>query len=741
MLRLNRESVDSESLRSLIDVTDNDDRHMDDASDSDGVLLFGKVDGDDNVQAKRPTDIEVPAAVKKKRQFTLRAVLVGLFVGALLCTSNMYFGLQTGWVTMASVQAAILGFLIFKGLHRFGWVAEPLSPYENVVLQTVSVASATMPLAGGFVGIIPALTMMTPTPVTLSWWQQILWAFALAFFGVFVAVPLRRQTVLKERLRFPSGTATAKMIAMFHTPPPPQDDDDDEDEQQQLQINDEEEEEEEEEAEDIPPIEVRKKDDDSDCVWSENQGHISEQEWRLKWILLCVGFCASSAYTLLTYFFPILYKLPVFTWIGLPSVTSFGWVLTPSFSYVGQGMLMGFRVGMSMLLGAVIGWGVLGPMSQGLGWTSDSVMSLDDGASGWLLWISLCIMLAETMTSLVILIVRNLYARWQRAQRRRERQQRRQRRRAAHDSANESDDDDDALLENESGDDDDDFVEAIVVDPAPLEERVPKLWWMCGLAVSSIVCWIIVAPMFDMAIYEPPIALIFSMLTAVLAVRALGETDLNPVSGIGKLSQILFAAIAPGDVTANLIAGAVAEAGAQQSGDLMQDLKTGHLLRASPRAQFFGQLIGSFFSVFVTVGAYALYTMAWPVPSDQFPVPTAGVWLDMAQLVNGGTIADHVGPFCIGATLLAASVPIVNTFYPRFVPFSPSGIAIGVAFYTTPNWSVARAIGSAIQFFWLRYARTSHDRFMIILASAFVLGEGLTSIVTALFKTLGVPQY
>lgn len=47
-------------------------------------------------------------------------------------------------------------------------------------------------------------------------------------------------------------------------------------------------------------------------------------------------------------------------------------------------------------------------------------------------------------------------------------------------------------------------------------------------------------------------------------VRALGETDLNPVSGLGKISQLLFAIIQPGNIVANIIAGGVAEAGAQQ---------------------------------------------------------------------------------------------------------------------------------------------------------------------------------
>ena len=48
-----------------------------------------------------------------------------------------------------------------------------------------------------------------------------------------------------------------------------------------------------------------------------------------------------------------------------------------------------------------------------------------------------------------------------------------------------------------------------------------------------------------------------------------------------------------------------------QAGDLMQDLKTGHLLGASPRAQFFAQLIGSTASIFVTVAAFNLYATAY----------------------------------------------------------------------------------------------------------------------------------
>ena len=53
-------------------------------------------------------------------------------------------------------------------------------------------------------------------PVILSYGQLVLWSLALAFLGVFCAVPLRTQTILKEKLRFPSGTATANVIRTLH---------------------------------------------------------------------------------------------------------------------------------------------------------------------------------------------------------------------------------------------------------------------------------------------------------------------------------------------------------------------------------------------------------------------------------------------------------------------------------------------------------------------------------------------
>jgi len=241
---------------------------------------------------------------------------------------------------------------------------------------------------------------------------------------------------------------------------------------------------------------------------------------------------------------------------------------------------------------------------------------------------------------------------------------------------------------------------------------------------------------------EPLVALVLSLFISILAVRALGETDVNPVSGVGKISQLAFAAIAPNNILSNLVAGAIAEAGAQQAGDMMQDLKTGHLMNASPRAQFYAQLIGSGASAFFAVAAYLLYTSAFPIGGPEFPVPTAPIWLNMARFVNGGQLAPNVQWFCVIAGLFGVFLAVFPQVYPNKSKYLPSGIAFAVAMYITPNFTIPRVVGALVHLIWSRRNPTSHSEYMFIVASGFVLGEGITSIVTALLKNpLGVPTW
>lgn len=268
-------------------------------------------------------------------------------------------------------------------------------------------------------------------------------------------------------------------------------------------------------------------------------------------------------------------------------------------------------------------------------------------------------------------------------------------------------------------------------------QLVPTAWWTGGLAVSTVLCVAVVRMLFGIPSWQVLLSVALSCLVAILAVRALGQTDLNPVSGVGKLSQIVFAVVAPGSMVTNVVAGAVAEAGATQAGDLLQDLKAAHLIGASPRAMFVAQLVGSTWSVFTTVAAYQMYEQAYGVPSDLFRAPVAYVWFDMARIMKQGPSALPPSALHFSAAFAAvgAALPLAERVLPpRFAAWLPSGIAVGVGMYLTPDWVLPRAAGAAVDWMWRRRCPASHQLRALMLASGFILGDGVASIAALLVR-------
>ncbi|KAL7421264.1 OPT superfamily [Cryptotrichosporon argae] len=674
--------------------------------------------------------------------FTVRAVGVGLGVGVVLCMTNIYFGLQTGWVSMMSLQSALLGYAIFQLVPLAFPSSRPLTPQENVVLQTTAVATGTMPMAAGLVGIVPALSLLSPAldghaPISLSYTSLVLWCLAVAFFGVFLAAPLRKQVIVKEKLVFPSGTATAQLIALLHQAP---------------------------QATTTTASAREHREGYSrlrrESVSPERGGGSEEEKegiggrawWALGW-----SFLASGAMTVLSFLFPILFAIPVFDVFGAPFGTSLAadwmWWFTPSLSYVGQGIIMGFPVTLSMNAGMLVGWAVLGPVAKHAGWAPGKVGSTTDGARGWILWVALAIMIAESVISLLPITI-TYTARLIRHAR-----QRRAGPRVFARPAADTDDDDEGFSRStrhyDRGDDyfdplpgEDEDAEDAEIEPP--ERLVPTSWIVWGLAASAVLGVALVWVVFGSDGIRPwatAIGLVLASVLSLIGVRALGETDINPVSGIGKISQLLFAVLQPGNVVANIIAGGVAEAGAQQAGDLMQDLKTGALLRASPRSQFYGQMIGSLASVFVSTAGYKFYTSVYQIPGPQFAVPSAGVWLNLARLLNNGSLPAHVVPFMLSFGALFALFALFKAFatrlgvapaYAAYAGLLPSGIAFAIGFLNSPSFSLARLIGGYIAHRAASKSRTgATPLFVIVVASGFVLGEGVLSVLTLALASAG----
>ncbi len=410
---------------------------------------------------------------------------------------------------------------------------------------------------------------------------------------------------------------------------------------------------------------------------------------------------------------------------------------------------MGPATTLHMLLGAIVGWGILSPLSKSKGWAPGPVEDWTTGSKGWIVWVSLAIMLADSVISLGWLVLRPLIlygpSYYHQA---RERWQKDSFSSIFHfDHLKKGDysalisSDNDAPSHNDKK-----FGEYTEPD-APPHHLVSTKTVTILFTISIIICILAIRYVF------PPIpfgaiilAILMALLLSIMGVRALGETDLNPVSGISKLTQLFFALVIPSSnpnaITINLLAGAISESGALQAGDMMQDLKTGHLLGAAPRAQFWGQIIGSFVGAIVSAGVYKLYTNVYKVPGGMFQVPTAYVWIFTARLVTGQGLPEMAWQWALGAGIVfafltAARVRGQGTWWQAWVP---GGIAVAVGMYNVPSFTLARAIGGLLNWYWRIY-RGREDTPVIVLASGLILGEGLVSIVNLGLASLQVPHF
>ncbi|KAK2861252.1 hypothetical protein FQN49_004387, partial [Arthroderma sp. PD_2] len=69
---------------------------------------------------------------------------------------------------------------------------------------------------------------------------------------------------------------------------------------------------------------------------------------------------------------------------------------------------MGPSTSLHMLLGAVFGWAILSPLAKHNGWAPGPVNDWETGSKGWIVWVSLAIMLADSIINLGWLVIRPL---------------------------------------------------------------------------------------------------------------------------------------------------------------------------------------------------------------------------------------------------------------------------------------------------------------------------------------------
>ena len=76
----------------------------------------------------------------------------------------------------------------------------------------------------------------------------------------------------------------------------------------------------------------------------------------------------------------------------------------------------------------------------------------------------------------------------------------------------------------------------------------------------------------------------------------------------------------------------------------------------------------------------------------------------------------------------------------RWARWAPSGVAFAIGFLNTPAFSLARLVGGVAEHVYYRRAggRERGGIRLVVVASGFVLGEGVVSVVSLVLRTFGV---
>jgi uncharacterized oligopeptide transporter (OPT) family protein len=300
---------------------------------------------------------------------TVRAVIAGVLIGAVMCLSNLYVFFKTGWSLGVTLTACILAFGVFQ-LTSKARLTKPLGALENNALTTVASGAGYMTAGGNMAAYGALLMVLTPPLLVPHLWdalegtfllsrtpqegpgtgQMMIWFAVIAAMGVFVAIPIKRQLINQEGLAFPTGTATAETIRSMH---------------------------------------------------NAGDGGKARSALKALGIAFLIGVAIKAGVSVFK-IFPEHIDFP-FEYGGYAALS---WTLYINVEVVllGAGALMSFRTGWSLLLGSIITYAVLAPWLVDQGY----VPALVDGKSNyktlvqWTLWPGAAILVSAGLTSFAL---------------------------------------------------------------------------------------------------------------------------------------------------------------------------------------------------------------------------------------------------------------------------------------------------------------------------------------------------
>ncbi|EAQ93873.1 hypothetical protein CHGG_02108 [Chaetomium globosum CBS 148.51] len=676
-------------------------------------------------------DASIPT---EENPLTIRAVVVGCILGSLVCASNLYLGLKTGFTFSANMFGAIFGYGVLKLLSRAGKVpiiGGLFGPQENSIVQAAATGAGGT--GGIFVAAIPAMYRLGVMGEGHSPKDDIGAIFTItlvtSFIGIFYVTPLRKffiiQVARELKLMFPTPTAVALTIRSMH-------------------------------AGAAGSIDAIKK---------------------LKCLAIC--FTGALVHRIGSYYaIGILYDWHVFTWIHIWSghtswamnIESWGWYFEWTPAFIGSGILIGLNPAISMFSGSVMAWAIIGPALVHYGecigidqsggdpkwdgyYSFNSLSNLGKQTPSpryWLLWPGVMVMVCSSMAELFVqykAIWSGAKSIWNQSCR-------------GINSVLVARGKSSAFFAKHGSNQIKD--ENVVEDPFPQEQQVKTWMWALGLLVTLVVGMIIFHFQWEMHPGLTILAVVLAFLFSFLAIQIGAVTDTTPLTAASKASQLIFGGATSNSGYSiqhaqkiNLVAGALASGGADTATALVSDFRTGFLIGTSPIKQWIAQSIGSFCSVWLGPGLFVLFTSAYPCiwepnqASDAhcpFLVPSVSAWAAVAQAVTDPNVSIPLksGIFAIVMGVVSIIQVVVRHFFlvgerEKLRKWLPNWGAIALSWVIpAPVFANAALLGAIVAALWRKYDMRTWDIYGYAVAAGFIAGEGLGGVVGAILTLAGV---
>jgi uncharacterized oligopeptide transporter (OPT) family protein len=273
--------------------------------------------------------------------------------------------------------------------------------------------------------------------------------------------------------------------------------------------------------------------------------------------------------------------------------------------------------------------------------------------------------------------------------------------------------------------------------------EIPMSWFVPGFLITGLASTILLMWMFNIHWYMGALAVILTFFLAAVAARAGAEIGINPIGALGKVTQLTFGAVSPGNVTTNLMTASVTAGAAASCSDTIGNLFVGHMVGANPRKQFIAQMFGVVAGAFMAVPAYFLLVPdASVLGGDKFPAPSALVWQGVAKVLSQGlsTLPPSAVIAIIVAFILGVSIVIVDRMFPKIKPYTPSPAALGIALTIPAYTSFSMFLGAFIVWILEKKAPAWNEMNTVPIASGWIAGESIAGVAVALLMYFGFVQ-